>query len=173
ARPVVGGIGSRLRCGFSQVSERGSASAADYRRACLRIHCVDADSDGAGAAGRQEPSRVAHENRLVRRGMGVPHGSLGAVGGDGLAGGTSVQPIDSPQFISVHIADKAGSLVLLAWGLTLRKNPAAHKRLMILATVPLAGDPGFSRFSGWFWPTEPTSHVVSFVWTSPAIAFWC
>ena len=73
-------------------------------------------------------------------------------------------PAIPPQFISVHIADMAGFLVLLAWGLTLRRNPAVHKRLMILATVPLAADPGFSRFSGWLWPTEPTSHVVWFFW---------
>ena len=65
-------------------------------------------------------------------------------------------PVISSQFISVHIVDIGGFLALLAWGLTLRKNPAAHKRMMILATVSLA-DPGFARFSGWLWPNEPAS----------------
>jgi len=73
-------------------------------------------------------------------------------------------PAIPPQFISVHIVDIGGFLILLAWGLTLRKNPAAHKRMMILATVSLA-DPGFSRFSGWLWPTEPTSVPVWFFWS--------
>jgi hypothetical protein len=48
-------------------------------------------------------------------------------------------------FISVHAVDIGGFLVLLAIGITMRKNSAAHKRLMILSTVALA-DPGFNRF---------------------------
>jgi hypothetical protein len=66
-----------------------------------------------------------------------------------------------PQFLSVNIVDIAGFLVLLAWGISLRKNPAAHKRMMILATISLA-DPGFSRFSGYLIPTEPPSVVPWF-----------
>ncbi|WP_263357363.1 hypothetical protein [Acidicapsa ligni] len=62
-----------------------------------------------------------------------------------------------PPFLSVNLLDIAGFLILLAWGIALRKNPAAHKRMMILATVSLA-DPGFSRISGYFLP-EPT-HVI-------------
>jgi len=54
----------------------------------------------------------------------------------------------APQFLSVNIVDIGGFLVLLAWGISLRKNPAAHKRMMILATVSLA-DPGFARVSGY------------------------
>jgi len=65
-------------------------------------------------------------------------------------------------FISVHVADIGGFLVLLACGLALRKNPAAHKRMMILSTVALA-DPGFSRFSGHFLP-EPTSVFPWFIY---------
>jgi hypothetical protein len=64
-------------------------------------------------------------------------------------------------FISVHVADIGGFLVLLAYGIALRKNPAAHKRMMILSTVALA-DPGFSRFSGYFLP-EPTSVFPWFI----------
>lgn len=63
-------------------------------------------------------------------------------------------PIPDP-FLSVHLVDIGGFLVLLACGVALRKNPAAHKRMMILSTVALA-DPGFSRFSGHLLPA-PTS----------------
>lgn len=72
-------------------------------------------------------------------------------------------PSQDTQFISVNIVDVGGFLLLLAWGIALRRNPAAHKRMMILATVSLA-DPGFARFSGWLWPTEPKSVVVWFFW---------
>jgi hypothetical protein len=61
-----------------------------------------------------------------------------------------------PQFFSVNIVDIAGFFILLGWGITLRKNPAAHRRMTILATVSLA-DPGFARFSEWVIPTEPAS----------------
>ena len=70
-------------------------------------------------------------------------------------------PNFDPPFLAVNIADIVGFLVLLAWGIALRKNPAAHKRMMILATVSLA-DPGFSRFSGFLWPAEPHSLVLWF-----------
>lgn len=68
-----------------------------------------------------------------------------------------------PPFLSVNIVDIAGFLALLAWGFALRKNPAAHKRMMILATVSLA-DPGFSRFTGWLM-AEPHSVLPWFLWT--------
>lgn len=64
-----------------------------------------------------------------------------------------------PPFLAVNFVDIGGFLILLAWGVTLRKNPAAHKRMMILATVALA-DPGFARISGSLMPAEP-SHVLS------------
>jgi hypothetical protein len=67
-----------------------------------------------------------------------------------------------PPFLSVNIVDIAAFLFLLAWGITLRKNPAAHRRMMILATVSLA-DPGFSRFSGWLIP-EPHAVISWFLW---------
>lgn len=66
-------------------------------------------------------------------------------------------------FISVHAVDLGGFLILLAWGIALRKNPAAHKRMMMLSTVALA-DPGFSRFSGHYIPTEPASVLPWFVY---------
>lgn len=68
------------------------------------------------------------------------------------------------SFISVHVVDLGGFLILLAWGIALRKNPAAHKRMMILATVALA-DPGFSRLSDHYIRTEPTSVFPWFVYT--------
>ncbi len=74
------------------------------------------------------------------------------------------KPVDiTPAFLSVNLVDIAGFLALLAWGFTLRKNPAAHKRMMILATISLA-DPGFSRFSGWLLP-EPPTLIPWFFWT--------
>jgi hypothetical protein len=63
-------------------------------------------------------------------------------------------------FLLVDLADTAGFLTLLAWAITLRKNPAAHRRLTILATIALA-DPGFGRLSAYFLP-EPTSPIPWF-----------
>ena len=60
-------------------------------------------------------------------------------------------PFPDP-FISVHVVDIGGFLVLLAIGIAMRRNSAAHKRLMILSTVALA-DPGFSRFFGYVYPS--------------------
>ncbi|HUV69624.1 MAG TPA: hypothetical protein VMW15_08175 [Terracidiphilus sp.] len=72
-------------------------------------------------------------------------------------------PNYDPPFLSANIVDIGGFLVLLVWGFSLRKNPAAHKRMMILATVSLA-DPGFARFSGYFIPNEPQSVIPWFIW---------
>ena len=66
-------------------------------------------------------------------------------------------------FIAVQVVDLGGFLILLAWGIALRKNPAAHKRMMILSTVALA-DPGFSRLSGSYYATEPTSVLPWFIY---------
>lgn len=68
-----------------------------------------------------------------------------------------------PPFLSVNIVDIGGFVVLLAWGIALRKNPAAHKRMMILATVSLA-DPGFARFSEYLMG-EPSSVIPWFFYT--------
>jgi hypothetical protein len=70
-------------------------------------------------------------------------------------------PYEGTQFLSVNIVDIAGFLVLLAWAIVLRKNPAAHRRMTILATISLA-DPGFSRFFGFLWPAEPHSILLWF-----------
>jgi len=72
-------------------------------------------------------------------------------------------PLSLPGFLSVNLVDIAGFLILLVWGFGLRRNPAAHRRMMMLATVSLA-DPGFSRFDTFFLPHEPHSVWLWFVW---------
>jgi hypothetical protein len=69
----------------------------------------------------------------------------------------------NPQFLVVNLVDIGGFLPLLAWGILLRKNPAAHRRMMILSTVALA-DPGFARFTEWLWPNEPHSAIPWFIY---------
>jgi hypothetical protein len=72
-------------------------------------------------------------------------------------------PDFTPWFLSVNIVNLGGFLVLTAWGLMARKNPAAHKRIMMLAMVVFA-DPGFSRLSDYLVP-EPRTPLSWFVWT--------
>lgn len=67
-----------------------------------------------------------------------------------------------PQFLMINLLDIVGFAVLLTWGLTLRKNPAAHKRVMILATIALA-DPGFARIP---------KHLLAWKPTTPFGIFW-
>ena len=45
--------------------------------------------------------------------------------------------------------------VLLSWGILLRRNPAAHRRVLILATICIS-DAGFARAVGLFLPTPTT-----------------
>ncbi len=66
-------------------------------------------------------------------------------------------------FLSVNLVDLGGFLVLLGWGIALRKNPAAHRRVMMLSLIAMA-DPGFSRFSGWVIPNEPKTLMAWFWW---------
>lgn len=73
-------------------------------------------------------------------------------------------PEYDPPFLSVNIVDIVGFVALLAWGITLRKNPAAHKRMMMLSMVAIA-DPGFARFAEWLWPTEPLHVIPWFFYT--------
>jgi hypothetical protein len=72
-------------------------------------------------------------------------------------------PNGDPPFLSVNIVDLSGFFILLAWGIALRRNPAAHRRMMILSTVSLA-DPGFSRFDFAFMPNAPMSVLGWFCW---------
>ncbi len=68
-------------------------------------------------------------------------------------------PFPDP-FISVHVVDIGGFLVLLAIGIAMRRNSAAHKRLMILSTVALA-DPGFNRLIGHLYPSADPQTPLS------------
>jgi hypothetical protein len=52
-----------------------------------------------------------------------------------------------PSFLSVQLADMVAFGLLGALAIALRKDPEAHKRLMILATIFIA-DAGFSRWWG-------------------------
>lgn len=47
-------------------------------------------------------------------------------------------------WLSVNYTNAIGSVVLLAAGFLMRRNPAAHKRLMVMGTVAVT-EPGFSR----------------------------
>jgi hypothetical protein len=71
-------------------------------------------------------------------------------------------PIDSgpasPPFLSVNFGSLAAFVFFVFWGVALRANPAAHKRLMILSTVAIL-DPGPGRLTGWLWP-EPHSMLA-------------
>lgn len=73
-------------------------------------------------------------------------------------------PVFDPPFIAIAFENILCFVALVAWGLALRKNPAAHRRIMILTTVAIA-DPGFSRFTGWIWPQAPHSFLVWFIWS--------
>ncbi len=63
-------------------------------------------------------------------------------------------------FMAVNISDIGGFGLFTAAGYFLRRDPASHKRMMMLAMVSLA-DPGFSRITGTlvipfpdtFWPS--------------------
>ena len=51
--------------------------------------------------------------------------------------------------------------VLLPWGVLMRRNSAAHRRVLTLATICIS-DAGFSRFVGLFVPA-PTSFLGTYV----------
>ncbi|SEG69618.1 hypothetical protein SAMN05421819_4366 [Bryocella elongata] len=65
-------------------------------------------------------------------------------------------PMYDPQFLAVNIVDIGCFVALFAWGIVLRKNPAAHKRMVMLSMASIA-DPGFNRLLGYFYPNEPQS----------------
>lgn len=66
----------------------------------------------------------------------------------------------SPQFLSVNFGSLIAFVVFVVWGVALRRNPAAHKRIMILSTIAIL-DPGYGRVTGWLWP-EPHSMLTWF-----------
>ncbi|MGH9590947.1 MAG: hypothetical protein ACRD25_11160 [Terracidiphilus sp.] len=68
----------------------------------------------------------------------------------------------SPQFLSIQLGGLLAFIVLLLWGISLRGNSAAHKRIMILSTIAIL-DPGYGRLAGRLWP-EPHSMLTWYFW---------
>ena len=66
-----------------------------------------------------------------------------------------------PQFLSIAFSGVFCMVVLLPSGLLLRRNSAAHRRLLILATICIS-DAGFSRMVGLFLPA-PTTFVGTYL----------
>lgn len=71
-------------------------------------------------------------------------------------------PEYQPAFLSIQLGDILAFVVLLAWGVSLRKNPAAHKRIMILSTLAIV-NVGFARISHHIWH-PPGSIIVWYFW---------
>lgn len=70
--------------------------------------------------------------------------------------------IPHAQFLAAQLAEMLCFATLLGWGVSLRKNSAAHKRVMILATVALAA-PGFDRI---------TTNLLTWKPSTPLGFFW-
>lgn len=56
-------------------------------------------------------------------------------------------PQSDPGFLSVQLGGIIAFVGLTSWGFALRRNPAGHRRMMMLATASVAG-PGFARLNG-------------------------
>jgi hypothetical protein len=65
-------------------------------------------------------------------------------------------------FMIVQIGGISCFLVLLAVGIALRRNPAAHKRLMILSTVAIV-NAGFARLLHYVCPTNPDTPIHFYI----------
>jgi uncharacterized membrane protein YozB (DUF420 family) len=100
---------------------------------------------------------------LVETGNVALHRRLG-VAGAGLAGTMVIlgpmvalmmgsaafgTPRWDPGFLSISLSDIVAFAVIVGAALVLRRDAAAHKRLMLLATIQIAGA-GFGRFMGIF-----------------------
>jgi hypothetical protein len=60
-----------------------------------------------------------------------------------------------PEFLSIAFSGVFCMAVLLPWGVLMRRNSAAHRRVLILATICIS-DAGFSRLLGLFLPAPTT-----------------
>jgi hypothetical protein len=60
-----------------------------------------------------------------------------------------------PEFLSIAFSGVVCMALLLPWGVLLRRNSAAHRRVLILATIAIS-DAGFSRMVGLFLPAPTT-----------------
>jgi hypothetical protein len=93
---------------------------------------------------------------FVLRGRLSQHRRLGSIAGYiallmvpfGLAAGLTAvaQGRLPPALLALNLVDLLGFIIFIAIGLRYRAQPAAHKRLMMLAMVSIA-DPGFARFT--------------------------
>ena len=66
-----------------------------------------------------------------------------------------------PQFLSIAFSGVFCMAVLLPWGILMRRNSAAHRRVLILATICIS-DAGFSRMVGLFLP-QPTTFFGTYL----------
>ncbi len=66
-----------------------------------------------------------------------------------------------PEFLSLAFSGVFCMVVLLPWGILLRRNSAAHRRVLILATIAIS-DAGFSRFMGLF-GVQPTTFFGTYL----------
>jgi len=60
-----------------------------------------------------------------------------------------------PEFLSIAFSGVICMAVLLPWGVLIRRNSAAHRRVLILATICIS-DAGFARMVGLFRPAPTT-----------------
>jgi len=61
-----------------------------------------------------------------------------------------------PQFLSIAFSGVICMAVLLPWGVLMRRNSAAHRRVLILATICIS-DARFARMVSLFLPPPPNS----------------
>jgi hypothetical protein len=66
-----------------------------------------------------------------------------------------------PHFLSIAVSGVLCMAVLLPWGVLMRRNSAAHRRVLILATICIS-DAGFSRFVSLFLPA-PTGFLGTYL----------
>jgi hypothetical protein len=72
-----------------------------------------------------------------------------------------------PQFLAVNLLDIISFGLFILAGYLLRRDPASHKRMMMLAMVAIT-DPGFSRFSDAFMHDPGPGHF----WIQFLYNFW-
>lgn len=66
-----------------------------------------------------------------------------------------------PEFLSIAFSGVLCMAVLLPWGVLMRRNSAAHRRVLILATIVIS-DAGFSRMVSLFRPA-PTGFLGTYL----------
>jgi uncharacterized membrane protein YozB (DUF420 family) len=69
-------------------------------------------------------------------------------------------PGDNPAFLAISMGSLLCFAVLITWGILLRKNMAAHRRIVLLANLSIAVA-GFTRLLQIF-PLHPTSPVGNY-----------